>query len=336
MKRTYKPLFSLRVSHAYYAGRCDDFAFVLPAETTRLMSGGRLRSRVLDGTLQVFFEADGAGALARPLPAGALRIGLKLTNPNLYNFTAPESLPQPGAVACYGNRTSRRALDAPESRKLVGSTFTHALSVVERPATATLRDASGAPLRTVVVHDATQGEVSFGALGAALGGVTLEESTPGAPTLATRYEVHPELLAEGVFSVVTLAHDADFAASPPDFEVALAARREALRYYVVARRFREDEVNQLSVVDGGAAADGRDAVTFTRVRPDAFSGDDLPASLLAQDEAQLVLFRSNVVARCAAARRRISLRRNSTDLVASLPQPAADRPHAHMIIHVSL
>lgn len=333
MRLSLAPLLSIQVSHEYHGGPCGGLAFGSLPETERLLRGSHLRARVSDGRLDVYFEADGSGAPRAPLPAATLRFGLRSTDPNLYNYTRADALPPRGFVAVYRNQASSVTLDRVAECRLVGAVFSHALQSGTRPVDVALVDAAGTTLRAVSVRDVARAAVSYDLTDVAPGRLTVRESVVGATPADTPYQYQPELLSEGAFGVVEVALASGFAAAPPRFELRLAAKRETLRYYVVARRFLAPDLAQLNVVDAGAVAS---ALTFDRVlTPDPARGD-LPASALAEPDATVVLFRSTAeVARQAAPRARLSLRRNGTELVANLPSAPPDRPDAHMIVHVS-
>jgi hypothetical protein len=58
--------------------------------------------------------------------------------------------------------------------------------------------------------------------------------------------------------------------------------------------------------------------------------------MLAGANARVVLFRSQgLVARRAAGRRKVQLLKGPEVLIANLPQPAADRANADVVIHLS-
>lgn len=112
MKIQFKTLFTLAVTHAWYGGICRDLGLVLPGDTERLLRGGRLITKSLDGRLHVLYEADESGA---PLVSAAgrnLRIGLKLLNPLFPHFTAAVIDPSAG-TPLYSNVADPARLDAP-------------------------------------------------------------------------------------------------------------------------------------------------------------------------------------------------------------------------------
>lgn len=107
-------LFTLAVTHAYYGGPCRDVGFVIPPESERLLRGGRLLAKVLDGRLHVLFEAGEEGEPLVSAAGRTLRIGLQLLNPALPNVTA-FAIDSALAVAVYANTGDPRQLDAPQA-----------------------------------------------------------------------------------------------------------------------------------------------------------------------------------------------------------------------------
>lgn len=98
----FAPLFTLEVTHAYYAGRCADFEFIKPTATERLLAGGRLLAKTREAKLTVLFEkAPGGGALS-PLDGRTAQFGLKLANAFFPNFSVLPLLAGEG-LALYRN-----------------------------------------------------------------------------------------------------------------------------------------------------------------------------------------------------------------------------------------
>jgi len=164
--------------------------------------------------------------------------------------------------------------------------------------------------------------------------VTVEEwSTGGNPTRTTYY-LDPELARQPTFGVVEVTLDDGFVASAPELSIAFTAKTETLKYYVVARNYAASEAAQLAVQDGGFVEESRPEVKFTKVAAGAFGTTDVPPALLGPGT--VTLFKSQgPVARRAAGRKKIQLKRNNDVLVEHLPQPRADRATADLIVHVA-
>ena len=112
MSIRFKTLFTLAVTHAYYGGPCADLGFVLPPGTERLLAGGRMLAKTLDGRLHVLFEAGEDGTPLVSAAERSLRIGLKPLNPAFPNFSAPVLDPAAG-TPLYDNAGDPRHLGAP-------------------------------------------------------------------------------------------------------------------------------------------------------------------------------------------------------------------------------
>lgn len=333
MRFQFLPLFSVEVSHAFYGGRCRDFAFLVPSETRRRLEGGRLLAREREGVLHVHFEADDAGDPRVEIPGASLRFGLRLLNPYFDNFT---QLPAgfPDRKLYYTNASDPSLLDAEEGPTFVGPLFSHAPSDAARPVDVTLRDAAGDVVET---HTLETGEMSapFDLRGRASGHLSLEEVYPDETRVVPCF-LDPELQRLGAAGVIEVEVDGAFYAAPPAFEISFDAREEVLSYYLVARNHGSQDLDRLDVSDEGFAEDGRPEITFEKVLPGAFTAAELSPSLISGPDEEVLLFRSQApLARQERGRRRIQLSRHNDVLIPNLPQPGADRAKAELIIHVS-
>lgn len=145
-----------------------------------------------------------------------------------------------------------------------------------------------------------------------------------------------ELMRLALFAVVEIKIDAGFYDVPhPRFEIAFAARREELKYYVVTRKYSGADSQALAVTDTRTAA-GDDHIDFERVPASAFSKTrDLDENVLSGSDGRVLLFRSrDVVPRRAEGRAGIALELNGTALIPNLPQPGR-APSADLIVHLS-
>src|SRR5205823_8726244 len=120
MTTNFKPLFVVTVTHAYYHERCEDVAFIVPADTAQWLKNGKLLARELDGKLYVLFETDDelAPTALKPIPGRTLRIGLRLINPFFCNFTEVNKK-FASTTLLYRNATAATARDAPSKVRLV-------------------------------------------------------------------------------------------------------------------------------------------------------------------------------------------------------------------------
>lgn len=334
MNVQFLPLFTLRVAHGFYTGACRDFAVAVPADTAAALRSGRLLAREVEGVLHVLFEADGDGNPRVPIPGATLRFGLQLLNPYFANFTVVP----PGFPALrlrYTNGADPEVLDREDDVRFVAETFSHALGEEDRPATVTLRDAAGTTVREdEVTAEDGRTAVSYDLRGRPAGALEVEEAYPGPGTATTALYLDPELRQRDAAVIVEITVDEGFYAAAPAFQVDFDARADVLTYYVVVDGYTPDELDSIAVSDQGAALDERDPVTFDRI--ETLAEDDLPASLLASANEQIVLFRSAAgLPRRERGRRRIQLAKNGDVLMANLPQPGVERAQADLIIHLS-
>jgi hypothetical protein len=146
-----------------------------------------------------------------------------------------------------------------------------------------------------------------------------------------------ELALAAPWGLLRLHVDAALYAAPAQLTIALAARSETLRYYVVAQRYGSAEFDQIQVVDSGFQDDARPQVQFSRLLPAAFGSQHLaPALLDTAGSARIALFESTApVTRRSQAPRRLQLKRNGDVLVEHLPLPGAARADAQFIVHLS-
>lgn len=132
---------------------------------------------------------------------------------------------------------------------------------------------------------------------------------------------------------------ADHLAVARDFTLALQARADLLRYYVVARPFPVADFDALQVIDEGSVADGRTPITFNRIAPAAFTPGHLQPGLLdASGSARIVLFEAQApTARRERGPTRLRLRVgvDGDTLAAQLPTPGGERPDGQFIVHLN-
>ncbi|MCE9667742.1 hypothetical protein LY474_07945 [Myxococcus stipitatus] len=339
MSFRFHTLLTVSLTHGYYDGACGDVGFVLPADTVGLLNGGRLLTRVRDGVLHVLYDTDAEGAPLVSVAGRTLRIGLKQLDPNFENITERASPTR--RLPCYRNTGNPSQLDAPRWMVgPVGRVFSHRISEATRPVSFSHDTAGVMSPEPSTRIDEGLSEVSFDFTPVAPGAFTVSElyGEEGERAVVFDYYLDPELQQEDVLGVLELRIDASFYTAPPAFTVDHAARRETLKYYLVAENHTPADADLLDVVDAGYTEDGRPRIEFTRVAPADFTADDLPAGLLGGANAQVVLFKSRaLVPRRQKARRKLQLVRTSTGdvLLDHLPQPTPDEPHADLIIHVS-
>jgi hypothetical protein len=335
MNNRYRTLFTLEIGHEYYDGRCADFDFLVPSETAATLRNGSLLARVRDGVLHLLVEVDRQGDARRPISGARLRLGLRLLNPLFPNFTA---LAVEERLLVFRNGASAAALDAPVGAWPAGALIAHRITKGTRTVDLVLEDDAGDAIDSQSVVSLEDDDFSWDAarMGLANGLYRVAETYPNTSGEA-RYYLHAELARRHLFGVVEieLAPALYAAASPTVFRIQFQARAERLKYYVIARKYSDAEMGQLSVSDLGAAVDARPAINFQRVERQNFSDQDIAPELLAGPGEKIVLFRSSAdVPRRARARRKIQLKRNSDVLIPHLPAPAQEKARADLIVHL--
>ncbi|HWM25283.1 MAG TPA: hypothetical protein VNP98_10695 [Chthoniobacterales bacterium] len=338
MTTQFKTLFTVTIAHAYYRQRCEDVAFIIPADTVQLLRNGKLLAKESEGRLTLLFEAAEAnqgGSALRPMPGRTVRIGLRLLNPFFSNITKVDQS-FASLKLLYGNVGAPAVLDVPTKVQLVGDLFSHALTDDARPVTVTLRDKAGMALQTDEVTAAVdRPAISYDLTGVAPSAYLIDELFPDGLTRNPYYS-DAELVQAGVFGLMEVKIDAGFYTTPPDFQIVFEAREETLKYYVVAHNYGETEFNQLTVSDAGAVEDERPPIQFVKRSADAFTEDEISPASLTAGTGRVVLFKSDaVVARTNKARKKIQLRKNDEVLIAHLPQPQPEKTNADLIIPVS-
>ena len=237
----------------------------------------------------------------------------------------------------YRNAVAPNQLDPPLMVVLVGRMLGHTLAQAARPVVVTLKDAGGQPLYTETVTDEPKrSTVTLDLTAVTPGMCTVEETYPDDVTLSSAYYLDPELQQQGVIGVIEIQIDSTLYTAQAAFAMTFDARHETLKYYLVIKNYTNGEINQFTVTDAGFSEEERAEVVFVKVPSSAFTEDDIPADVLANGGATVVLFQSqDPVVRQRRGRRKIQLMRLDEVLVEHLPQPGPDRMDANLIIHVS-
>lgn len=331
MITTFRTLFTLSVAHGYYSEGCRDFDFIVPANTAGQLRNGKLIAKVLDGKLNVFYEADDGGAALVPLTGTRLRFGMKLLNPLFSNFT-DFAVPTP----LYRNNAVPGSLDLAVGVVMTGRILSHPVTKTVRPVTVTVNDSDGRLLQTETITATNDRPAITGDLsGQAAGTYSVVESYP-AETKTISYYSDPELQQADVFGIVEIKIGSGFYSSNPSFSISFNAKQETLKYYLVVSNYTATEFDHLSVTDNGFTEEGRPRINFTRVPSAAFTSDEIPPEMIAKAGDKVVLFKSQtVVARREKARMKIQLSKNGDVLIKHLPQLGADKANGDMVIHIS-
>ena len=333
----FRLLFTVSISHNYYSQGCKDFSFIIPADCTQLLKNGKLIAKIHEGKLHVLFAADETGQPLVLLTGKMLRIGLKLLNPFFSNFTDlgfDFNLSRP----LYRNSTTPDALDAAKAITFVGNLFSYALKQTTRPITVNLKDRNGQVLQTdMIENDRSTVSYDFQRTNRSVGLYLIEES--GSGNIETNYYFDPELQQQDIFGAIEITIADIFYSTPPEFAIVFAAKQETLKYYIIAQRYTDPDVTQLSVLDAGFAGDGRSQINFTKILPNAFTKDDIFPSLLGNGDTKIALFKSQTaVTRQEKARKNIQLQKQKNggveELIKHLPQPGADKANADLIVQL--
>jgi hypothetical protein len=335
MSSSFGILFSIRIAHSYYAQKCDDFEFILPADSAALARNGKILTRMNEGIFYALCEKDEGGNPRVPITGLTLRIGLQLKNPHFSNFTQLD-FPQ-GTHPLFANIVSATALDPGSSVFLTGPLFAHALSRVNRPVTFTIKDSAGTAIITSIVNNPDdQSPVPVDLREYAPGAYSITEKYSGS-TKKVDYYLDAELLKMNTFAVVEIKIDSSFyAGNPPEFVVSFNARQETLKYYIVGRNYSASDLNNVLVSDAGALEEGRPQVLFTRVNQGSFTSNDISPSLLTDSNSRVVLFKSQAaVSRLERPRKKIQLSKSSDVIIKHLAQPGVDQSTSDMIIQIS-
>lgn len=331
MITTFRTLFSLTVAHDFYSDGCRDFDFVISSGTAGLLRNGKLIAKVRDGKLHILYEADDNGIALNNLAGSRLQFGMKLLNPLFSNFTE-FAIPTP----LYRNTAAAGSLDPAMVVALTGRLLRHAITKTIRPVTIAISDPIGQLLKTETITSKNDcSTISFDLSGQTAGSYSVVESYSSETETATYY-LDTELVQAGAFGVVEIMIDNSFYTLPASFMIDFRARRETLKYYVVATNYNSTDFDQLSVSDDGYAEEERPRIDFTRVLPADFTADEIQPEMLAKTGDRVVLFKSQaLVARQEKARKKIQLSKHGDVLIKHLPQAGADRTSGDVVIHIS-
>lgn len=340
MKIQFFKLLTMTIMHTYYREHCRDFTFIVPSDSAQLLKDGKLLAKEVDGRFIVLFEADGDGNSLASVAGRKLRIGLALRNSHFGNIS--ELGPGAGMLTpIYRNGAGASDL-YPEDSVLVGNIFSLSLSDKTRPVLVSLNDANGFVLQCDSITTAdNRTEFSCDLTSLPAASYSISEIYP--ERTATTFLYHDaELQPQRPFGIVEIEISKDFYTLKPkplapEMTIMFSARLEALKYYVVANgNTNTNFFDKLTIADSGFSEEKRDEVVFDRVPGNALGEDDLSADLLGEIPGNILLFKSrDKVARREAGRKKIQLVKNGDVLISNLPQPAADKVKADIVIQIS-
>lgn len=327
----FKILFTLQIKHTYYQTGFNDVTIRALTDTVQLLNRGRLIQKVHNGVLYILFEVDQTGDPIAELTGETLRFGVQLLNPCFSNFTEFDF--NSSHYWCT-NPPEPNQLGHPIPVKLVGRQFNSPVTQADRPVTANLRDRRGQLIHYQVIST-SENSLTFDLSGQNPGLYRLEEQY-SATTITTPYYFDLELQQSGAFGVVEITISDEFYTTAPEFAITFQARQETLKYYVIADRYTDTELNQLSITDAGFTEENRPEISFSTLSSAAFTAEEFSPDLLGNSHSKVVLFKSQApVMRQQKARRNIRLLKNGDVLIPHLPQPSASHTTADLIIHLS-
>lgn len=338
MNQRYVLLLTINVRHGYYGGECDDFEFVIPPSTATVLRNGRSLVRVGGGALQIWCDVGESDAPMAGLVGQTLWLGLRLRNTDFDNFTTPV-IDLAGRSPLYSNRDNVVAFGPPDAVVLVGGVLDYVPRLSARPLNLSLLDESGA---TVLTHrlSADSAAHRFDLSRLPGGEYVVREQADNAEAddrVENRLVISSELNGAGFWGLVAIRVDARFREAPPQFSLAFSARRDRLKYYVIARDYSASDLRQLRVTDAGFGEEQRAQIEFERIEAESLAGDDLSAILRqGVGVGGVILFRSTrEVVRRARGYRKLQLSRNGDLLMTNLPQPSPGDTNSHFLIHLS-
>ena len=336
MSSSFGILFSIRIQHSYYTGRCMDFDFLVTPATAALLRNRRIITRTDQGSFYALCEKDEAGVPLVDIQGISLRFGLRLNNPFFSNFTRMDF--QPGSTVLYRNLINPLSLDTGLETQLVSNLFTHPISKTNRPLLVSVKDSSDNP-----VQDPFDSTV-FDGLSVP---VDLRKAEPGLFTVTEKYSgstkkfsyyLEPELLRLQCFGIFEINTSGSFYTlpAPPEFLINFTAKSEILKYYLVGHNYSNAELLSLSVADAGYTEDLRPQVVFTKISQGAFTASDISPSLLTDTQSKVILFKSaGSIPRLEKPRHKIQLSKNTDLIIKHLPLPGIDKSTSDIIIQIS-
>ena len=327
----FRSLWTVQPRHAFFGGGAAEvLEFIVPPATQRALAGAHAIARERNGALQVLIELDEAQQPLSQTVGRSFVFGLRPRDPAFETFTQPLGFAR-GEAALWANAAAPNALDAPRAVQLSGSQLRIAPRSAARPLAIRVLDAGNVERASGSLRE---GEEALSVPGSwPPGEWRIEEA--GAP--ARSLWIEPDLAAARAWGLLVLTVAADHLASGHTFQIDFAVRSDTLRYYVVASAFSQNEFDQVDVLDGGFATEGRPQIVFDKLLPADFGAQHLPAALLDPGgSARIACFQAQApVARRPRGPGRLELHRNGDVLIGNLPQPGAQRHDAQFVVHLS-
>ncbi|WP_243688258.1 hypothetical protein [Geotalea toluenoxydans] len=279
-----------------------------------------------NGVLYFLQEVDAENNPLFSLAGATVRFRLELLNPYFMNFTNINVSPK--RVLYYRNGTLPERFESASEVAVTTDLLSHTIISKVRPLSLVLRDDSGHILAEEMAANAEFREARFTLNGYSGRSFMVDEGAPDSETM-TWYYRDAEMLQAGGLAIVEVAIDDSFYQSkdaPMQLNLPFERKEEFLEYFVVAKGYSEEELDQVKVEEKGQGNgnNGDSKTSFERVSP-----EEMPPGYkgLGGMEARVALFRSEKpVPRAEAGTRKMQLLRNDETLIKSLPLPAADKP----------
>ena len=338
MNTGFRTLWTLSIMHAFWGGACDALSFVVPPATQQALRAMRARVRHADGVLQVAVEVDDTQTPLVDSTGQTLCFGLQLRDPTFARYTDTLGLAA-GLQPLFGNREQLDTIDAqPLGVRIVEPRVVLHPASLQRPLGLRLQTPQGLP-RASTTLGATDASWSWDA--GTLSGLLqlIEEDRPG-HVLATQDLFVAAGLSDcwGAIELTVGANHLQAArlAQGHAFTLAMPARSDVLRYYVLLKPAGPEDITALTVSDDRLAVPLNQRLQFNRRLPPFGAGYLSPDLLDPGHTRQVVLFEANApLARQARGPQGIGLHRSGEAVIANLPQPGADRNDAQFVVHLS-
>ncbi|HUT46941.1 MAG TPA: hypothetical protein VMX36_11695 [Sedimentisphaerales bacterium] len=323
------PVFTLRVTHSYYAdGRCSDFSMEPNPATDKLLKNHRCVLKSFPDGIRVFMQVDDEGKPFIAYPEEiTFTFHLRLHNPDFALFTDLSDIanrPAPLYTNAGLNPEGDKGLQL-DSRK---AWFTESF-IVEHPAQENCFILSGHPLEGLTTDRfeiMDSGNVKLKEYDKTDKVITVDtQSALKDETFAVKYPIAPRL-ERGVFADVEIHNNGTLRPAdraPIEFQIAFTARQARWKYYLVTNLNGIEDVFQ--IVD----KDELDKLVFSNkhrtnlvTNPD--SSDDL-AEELAQKYPGTQRFRfvsDNLISSRQTARKHLELHFDGNRLFEALPNPS--------------
>ncbi|MFC1603763.1 hypothetical protein ACFL5F_01930 [Planctomycetota bacterium] len=323
------PVFTLRVTHPYYAdGRCPDFSMEPNPATEKLLKNHRCVLKSFPDGVRVFMQVDDEGKPFIAYPEEiAFNFHLRLHNPDFALFTDLSDIANRPAplYTNAGLNTEGDKILLLDSRK---AWFTESF-IIEHPAQENRFILSGRPLAGLAANKLDimdSGSVELKKYDETNKVISVDtHNALKDETFAIKYPIAPRL-ERGVFADVEIHNNSTLQPAeegPAEFQIAFTARKARWKYYLVTDLIDTDE--KFKIVD----TDKLDKLVFSNehrtnlvTNPD--SSDDMAKELTQKYPGlQILRFVSDDLIFCRqTARKHVELHFDGNRLFEALPNPS--------------